>query len=149
MPRIAATSPRRLIVLLLMMLALLAAAAPASAGGLRGKMLRLINDERRSHGVGALVLDLPASRMAGRHSQRMSERNLLFHTPNLDVKLADRHWRVLGENIAFGSRVRGIVRMWMASTEHRANILKAGYRRIGIGLYRGRGHLWATTYFWG
>src|SRR2546423_1519821 len=49
--------------------------------------------------------------------------------------------RTLGENIAWGSlqysTPASIVKMWMHSPGHRANILRAGFRDIGIGIARG------------
>jgi uncharacterized protein YkwD len=51
-----------------------------------------------------------------------------------------RSWS-LGENIAWGSGTlatpRSIVRAWMHSPEHRANILNGGFRDIGIGIATG------------
>jgi uncharacterized protein YkwD len=48
-----------------------------------------------------------------------------------------RSWSV-GENLAWGSRSqsapRVITRMWMNSPGHRANILSASFREIGIGV---------------
>jgi uncharacterized protein YkwD len=48
-----------------------------------------------------------------------------------------RSW-VVGENLAWGSRgysrPRVIMKLWMNSTGHRANILNASFREIGIGL---------------
>ena len=42
----------------------------------------------------------------------------------------------VGENLAWGvgsfSRARTIVAMWMASPEHRANLLKGEWREIGL-----------------
>ncbi len=47
---------------------------------------------------------------------------------------------VIGENIAWGtgtvSTPASIVRSWMASPGHRANILSRRYREIGIGVVR-------------
>ncbi len=44
----------------------------------------------------------------------------------------------LGENIAFGvgapSTPRAIMRAWMASTPHRANVLAPQFRQVGIGV---------------
>ena len=61
-------------------------------------------------------------------------------------------WTV-GENIAWGSydyaTPRSIVRSWMHSPPHRANILRSQFRDIGIGLSRGapvRGQARAATY---
>jgi uncharacterized protein YkwD len=47
----------------------------------------------------------------------------------------------VGENIAWGSgpyaTPRSIVRMWMYSPGHRANILRASFTEIGIGVALG------------
>jgi uncharacterized protein YkwD len=52
----------------------------------------------------------------------------------------DDGW-VLGENLAWGEgsfgTPAGIVEAWMASPEHRANILKRAYREVGIGIVVG------------
>jgi uncharacterized protein YkwD len=37
----------------------------------------------------------------------------------------------------------------MRSTVHRSNILRAGYRRIGIGVVRRNGRYWVTEIFYG
>ena len=46
-----------------------------------------------------------------------------------------------GENIAWGTRNRGtpksIVRSWMHSPPHRANILNPQFRHLGVGFARG------------
>ena len=47
----------------------------------------------------------------------------------------------VGENLGWGvgslSWARVIVSMWMASPEHRANLLRPGYRTVGVGATRG------------
>jgi uncharacterized protein YkwD len=59
---------------------------------------------------------------------------------------------VLGENLAWGSRgqatPRAIVRSWMRSPGHRANMLQPRFREIGIGVVRAspRGLGQAATY---
>ena len=46
-----------------------------------------------------------------------------------------------GENLAWGNgafgSAGGILRAWLASPEHRANLLRPGFHRIGIGLAHG------------
>ena len=66
---------------------------------------------------------------------------------------AGYHGYTLGENIAWGSlrysTPESIVRMWMHSPGHRANILRPQFRDIGIGIARGapeRGVHGAATY---
>jgi uncharacterized protein YkwD len=64
----------------------------------------------------------------------------------------------VGEDLAWGtgrlSRARAIVRMWLASPSHRANLLHPGYRMVGVGALRGTfdgcsGALMITTDFAG
>ena len=47
----------------------------------------------------------------------------------------------VGENLAWGvgggADAREIVRRWLASPHHRANLLRPGFRRVGIGLRSG------------
>ena len=47
----------------------------------------------------------------------------------------------VGENLAWGQgqlgAARSIVSMWLASPEHRANLLHPGYRIVGVGALRG------------
>ena len=49
--------------------------------------------------------------------------------------------RMAGENLAWGSGQYGqagtIIAEWLASPEHRANLLSSGFSRIGIGVARG------------
>src|SRR6266487_1654763 len=44
---------------------------------------------------------------------------------------------VVGENLAWGTGVYGgattIVREWLASPEHRANLLRPGFKWVGVG----------------
>jgi uncharacterized protein YkwD len=51
------------------------------------------------------------------------------------------HGPTAGENLAWGTgpyaQVGTIVKEWLASPEHRANLLRPGYARIGIGLVHG------------
>ena len=42
-----------------------------------------------------------------------------------------------GENIAYGQRTpEAVMEGWMNSSGHRANILNASFRNIGVGLYQ-------------
>jgi uncharacterized protein YkwD len=64
----------------------------------------------------------------------------------------------VGENLAWEvgtlSRARAIVRSWLASPSHRANLLRPGFSMVGVGAVRGtfngyRGALMVTTDFAG
>jgi uncharacterized protein YkwD len=45
--------------------------------------------------------------------------------------------RVVGENLAWGtgpySAAKAVVQEWLASPEHRANLLRPGFRLVGVG----------------
>ena len=60
-------------------------------------------------------------------------RAALRHAPN--------HGWTLGENLAWGTgdlaTAAGVMRAWMNSPGHRANILKRAYREVGIGITLG------------
>jgi uncharacterized protein YkwD len=112
-------------------------------------MLRLINGARHRHHLHALKLNRVLSHMATRHSDEMEDSGRLFHTSDISSKLSRWNWRVWGENIAYAKTVKRIFHLWMHSAEHRANILKPGFRHVGIGLVKGKRWLWATTDFYG
>ncbi len=57
-----------------------------------------------------------------------------------------------GENLAWGVRsaatARHVVRGWMTSPGHRANLLRPGWQRIGLGVLKGNflGYAGATVF---
>jgi len=116
----------------------------------RNFLLLLMNRSRIHHGLRALRLSATTSDYAYRHSRNMCDANTLFHSTTLTTRIASTtsasYW---GENIAYGSTLRQIRKMWMHSAPHRANILNRHYRRAGVGVYAGRGYLWATVDFYG
>jgi uncharacterized protein YkwD len=89
-----------------------------------------------------LKLDTSLVRAARSHSVEMLREGVFTH--------GDFHGRMVafhvvgptaGENLAWGNgsfaRPVAIVREWLASPEHRANLLRPGWTRIGIGIARG------------
>jgi uncharacterized protein YkwD len=106
----------------------------------------LLNEQRRAHGLRALresgKLDLASTRYA----QDMARRNVFEHGDFVGRIKASNYlsgassWYV-GENIAWGTgsyaTPAGIVKMWMNSPPHRANILSSKFRDIGVGIARG------------
>jgi uncharacterized protein YkwD len=112
--------------------------------------LCLINGERTSRGLTALTADRSLERAALRHAGDMVEHRYFSHEGRDGSQIADRiraagylrseDW-IIGENLAWGSGSMGnaqsIVAAWMASSGHRANILRAGYREVGLGVVAG------------
>jgi len=117
----------------------------------REAVLCLHNEIRAERGLPALRQDARLRRAALDHSGDMVSRRYFEHTTPAGVTMADRiiaarytsrdvGWS-LGENLAWGTgrlaTPRSIMRAWMDSPAHRANILKRGYREIGIGVVTG------------
>ncbi len=116
---------------------------------LREAVLCLVNREREAHGESPLTVNAKLVRAAQGHSEDMASADYFSHyapdgSSPLDrmrttgfVYSAQLGYEV-GENIAWGTlwlaSPQSIVSSWMASPEHRANILDGGYRETGIGV---------------
>ncbi len=113
--------------------------------------LCLLNHQRKLHGRRALEPNRKLARAARKHASDMDERKYFSHTTPGGVSFVDRIMRqdyvdpgegwTLGENLAWGSyqlaTPKSIVRSWMHSPGHRANILNPQFREIGIGVVVG------------
>ncbi|HWL90901.1 MAG TPA: CAP domain-containing protein [Actinomycetota bacterium] len=115
----------------------------------RNNMLQLLNQTRRNHGLATFRLNAQLSHFAWLHSKRMANRNQIFHTNNLYDAVRAYHPSTWGENVGKAGRLTRVRSLWMHSSGHRANILKARYRRIGIGVVKARGAVWVTAIFYG
>jgi uncharacterized protein YkwD len=111
----------------------------------------LLNAERRDRGLRPLKLNRRLSRAAAAHAGDMVRREYFSHDSLSGASFVDRIRRtgylggprawVVGENLAWGSGDRStpaaIVRAWMNSPGHRANILQRRFREVGIGMALG------------
>lgn len=117
----------------------------------RAAVVCLHNEQRARRGLPALHQDARLRRAAERHSRDMVSDGFFAHASAngssfVERILAARYVRrydgyLLGENLAWGtaelSTPRGVVQAWMASPEHRANLLTRAYRDVGIGIRLG------------
>jgi len=154
--------PRFLSILLACVIALVVAAPAAAAGcagadhvptaatlaSTRSATLCLLNAERTARGLRPLRENALLTRASEGHSRDMVQRRFFDHTDPDGRDVMDRvraagyvgrNGRCLaGENIAYGPGASGtprsMVRMWMGSKYHRANILDRRYREIGLGV---------------
>ena len=144
---------RRKLPILVVVVAVLVAGASSSVHASvlppRVKMLHLLNQTRRSHGLPVLRLNGNVSYRSWLHSRAMARQNRLFHTGNLYNAVRPYRPSAWGENVAMAGQLRRVRTLWMQSAGHRANVLKSRYRRIGIGVVKTRGALWVTTIFYG
>jgi uncharacterized protein YkwD len=111
--------------------------APAEAG-----LLRAVNATRTAHGLGALRLDSTLTRAARRHSTEMLQGGYFAHGDFRSRMLAFHvAGPFVGENLAWGSgsyaAAGTVVSEWLSSPEHRANLLRPSFTRIGIGATSG------------
>lgn len=115
-------------------------------------LLASINDVRAAHKLRPLRVDPTLVRAARANSTTMIGRNIFTHGA-LGPRLAAHGVRgpLYGENLAWGKgergTVAGIVASWLRSPGHRANLLRPGWTRIGIGARVGafQGHSGATV----
>ena len=122
---------------------LLAPAAGArTQAGTAGTLLRAVNGTRTAHGLRPLRIDVRLVRAARSHSLEMLRGDYFAHG-DFHGRMVAFHVRgpAAGENLAWGNgsyaQPASIVAEWLASPEHRANLLRPGWTRIGIGLVRG------------
>ena len=116
----------------------------ASVGGAAGVQFSLVNQDRAASGVAALAWSGSLARVAQFRAQDMLNRNYFSHTDPATGQLAFVQllhlWGIpystAGENIAWSTNpsMAAINAMFMNSPEHRANILKAAYHRVGLGV---------------
>ena len=124
----------------LLVLALAASAGARPAAG--SSLLAAVNSVRAQHGLAPLRADATLARAARAHSSEMIRTGAFSHGA-FNQRMRAFHVRgpYLGENLAWGSgsyaEAQTIVREWLASPEHRANLLRRGFRRIGIGTASG------------
>ena len=115
-----------------------AAPSPARPTAPEAELLRTVNAVRAQHGLAPLRFDALLERAARAQSQSVLRAGRLYHG-NVRGRLTAYgvRSRAVGENLAWGIGSRAtsgaIVQMWLASPPHRRNLLRPGFRRIGIG----------------
>lgn len=130
--------------------------SPAFAGSSRYKerhqMLLETNQSRHVFGRANLAINREMSKIARRHSSWMASTGKFKHTGDpARVDLQGTPWHCWGENIAVsGGTMRDVEKAFMASKEHKANILDPCFRHVAIGVFRdGDGAAWVTVFFYG
>jgi len=119
------------------------------------EVVRLVNAERSRAGLRPLTENWEISRVARIKSQDFIDRNYFAHnsptygTPFQMLRAFGIPFTAAGENIARGQRSpEEVMRSWMNSPGHRANILDSSFNQIGVGVARNnRGELFWTQMF--
>ncbi len=117
------------------------------------RTLKLHNQARKNRGIRRLCVHPKLTQAARAHSAHMIRKDYFGHgNAGRRLKRYDYKWHTYGENIGGGSgrygRPANVFKRWMNSHDHRSNILKKGFREIGIGTYTGtyRGKRGYTMY---
>ncbi|TXJ78510.1 CAP domain-containing protein [Streptomyces lavendulae] len=117
------------------------------------EVLKLVNDERAKAGCSALSANSALTGLAEKFSDDMAARGFFSDTDPDGKSPWDRAAAAgvsgLGaENIARGpADAAAVVKAWMASPEHRANILNCDFHTLGVGVHFGAGGPWWTEEF--
>ncbi|MEV0378523.1 CAP domain-containing protein [Nonomuraea sp. NPDC050643] len=128
----------------------------ASAGGFASApetaVVRLTNQARAKSGCRALVHDPKLHLAAERHSTDMAVNNYFAHDSrdgrsfDQRIKATGFAFRLAGENIAKGQpTAAAVVRAWLDSPGHRANIMNCSFTRIGVG-HHTKGPTWTQDF---
>jgi uncharacterized protein YkwD len=118
---------------------------------IRSATLCLLNHERTTRGLARLRANRPLRNVATRYARRMVEESFFDHVSpggstfiqriKQTAYLARAAGYTIGENLAWGggglATPKQIMRAWMNSPGHRANILKGAYEDVGIGVALG------------
>jgi uncharacterized protein YkwD len=103
------------------------------------RVIELTNAERQKRGLGILTVNGHLLDNCRRWAGNMANRRSMYHS-NMDFG---------GENVAWNqSNAEEVVTAWMNSPGHRANILRPGFKSIGVGMARSNGPYWCQQFGW-
>jgi uncharacterized protein YkwD len=138
----------------LVMVAAPAQAAAVSVEKLQGDINYLTNKQRALHGCGALHVDARLTAASVAHSSYMAQTGAFSHIGSGGSSFVYRdkvaHYpSPAAENIAYGYRTGlDVVKAWLASPEHRANLLNCATKTVGVGaVYAANGTPYYTQDF--
>lgn len=100
----------------------------------------LVNQQRAARGLAALSVDGRITTAAQNHSNYQASKGKMTHTgaggtnAGQRITAAGYAWSRWAENVAAGQPdCSSVVNAWMNSSGHRANILNANLKAIGVG----------------
>jgi uncharacterized protein YkwD len=119
------------------------------------ELLELTNKEREKEELPALEPHPRLFKAARAHAANMAKQEKLDHVlddknPGQRVEATGYKWMNVGENIAAtdSETPAAIVKLWMDSKLHRANIVGKEFRHIGIGVAKNdKGEVYYTEVF--
>jgi uncharacterized protein YkwD len=119
-------------------------------------LLKRINGARGAEKIVAVTIDAGLAKLAQAHADSMMKARLLGHDvgdgdPATRVTDAGLKWKLVGENVAKAKSERAAHRAIYASPSHRANVLDARFKKIGLGIAADpkTGYLWIAELYGG
>ncbi|WP_025619679.1 CAP domain-containing protein, partial [Salinispora cortesiana] len=117
------------------------------------EVVRLANVEREAAGCAALSIDDKLMTAAQRHSQDQADNKKMSHDGSNGSSPGDRlddvgyQWRTYGENVAWNQQSpAAVMKAWMNSPGHKANILNCSFTEIGVGIASSNGPYWTQVF---
>ena len=121
--------------------------AQASAATYAGAAFRATNERRAAHDLRKLSRGDCLQSFARRQATRMANQHRMFHQ-DLGPVMRTCNLVAAGENVAYGyPSGRAVVRAWMHSPGHRANILSRTYRGMGLAARKSNGVWYVAQVF--
>ena len=110
------------------------------------EMLALVNEERVKAGLSPVTFDERLAQVARAHSRDMFERGYFSHytpegtSPFDRMDAAEIQYTYAGENLALAPTTKLAMQGLMNSPGHRANILNANFKKLGVGVIDGEAY---------
>lgn len=128
--------------------------SPDPSNAVAKLLLDLHNAERSKHGLKPLVLNAKLTEAAQKHSDFQAKVNRMAHfgigdgDPWARIRATGYQYGYAGENVAGNQAdAASVVKDWMWSPGHRANILSSRYTEFGGGMAdAGHGPYWTTDF---
>jgi len=132
------------------------ATEPSDSDQLAKQVLEAVNAERDKIGLQPLKLSLELSDMAERYADRLIQGDFFAHIDPRNgsslvarAKASGYTFYKVGENLAAGQRdADSVIKDWMSSPTHRANILDPDFTELGISIRDGGryGRYWVQEF---
>jgi uncharacterized protein YkwD len=115
---------------------------PRSGNSFIDEVVKLTNQFRRRNGLKPLTQNAKLTEAAQLHSQNMGVQDFFDHygrdgsTPFQRITAAGYQYFFAGENIAAGYfKPKEVMKGWIDSPGHRANLLNPNFKEIGVGYH--------------
>lgn len=124
-------------------------AAARTAGDFETAVHNATNAARLDHDLLKLRKKSCVDRFANRQAKKMAAKGEMFHQ-DLGPVLEKCGLSLVGENVAYGyTKAGAVLKAWLDSPGHRANILEPRYRQLGVGARKSDAGVWYLAQVFG